>query len=270
MSVRDPQKHRAENRAATSERAPKMKPESSTGLSPSELDQLSVNTIRCLSIDSVQAANSGHPGLPLDTAPMAYVLWTLFLKHDSSNSAWFDRGRFLLSAGHGSMPLYSLLYLTGYDLSMDEIKRFRQWGSRTPGRPERGLTPGVEVTTGPLGQGFGNGAGLSMAAAHLAVRFNRPGFDVINHRTYAIVSDGDLMEGVASEVASLTGHLRLGKLLYDNNRKTLAAGGQPAEPDPVPEAVTRIPRERRAGGRSDFGRRAGPVARLAAIRRPRC
>ncbi len=192
----------------------------------SALDDLCVNTIRFLSVDAVQKAESGHPGLPLDAAPMAYVLWTRLLKHNPRNPKWFDRDRFVLSAGHGSMLLYSLLYLTGYDLPLEQIKRFRQWGSITPGHPESRLTPGVEVTTGPLGQGFANGVGMAIAEAHLAARFNRPGFEVINHYTYGLVSDGDLMEGVASEAASLAGHLKLGKLiyLYDNNHVSLAAG----------------------------------------------
>jgi transketolase len=193
-----------------------------------DIDTLCVNTIRFLSVDAVQKANSGHPGLPLGSAPMAWVLWSRFLKHNPANPGWFDRDRFVLSAGHGSMLLYSLLHLTGYDLSLDEIQNFRQFGSRTPGHPERGLTPGVETTTGPLGQGFGNAVGMALAEAHIAARFNRPGFDVVNHYTYALVSDGDLMEGVASEAASLAGHLKLGKLilLYDDNRVTLAASTQ--------------------------------------------
>ncbi len=191
----------------------------------SDLDELYINTVRFLSVDAVQKANSGHPGMPMGAAPMAYVLWTLFLKHNPSNPRWFDRDRFILSAGHGSMLLYSLLHLTGYDLPLEEIKRFRQWGSITPGHPESILTPGVEVTTGPLGQGFGNGVGMAIAEAHLAARFNRPGFNVIDHFTYGIVSDGDLMEGVASEAASLAGHLRLGKLIYfyDNNHISLSS-----------------------------------------------
>src|SRR5574340_1609327 len=164
-----------------------------------ELDELCINTIRFLTVDAVQKAGSGHPGMPMGAAPMAYVLWTLFLKHNPSNPGWFDRDRFVLSAGHGSMLLYSLLHLTGYDLPLSEIERFRQWGSRTPGHPERGLTPGVETTTGPLGQGFGNGVGMAMAEAHLAARYNRPGYEIVDHHTYAIVSDGDLMEGIASE-----------------------------------------------------------------------
>ncbi len=189
------------------------------------LDQLCVNTLRTLSIDAVQKADSGHPGLPLDAAPMAYVLWTRFLKHNPVNPQWYDRDRFVLSAGHGSMLLYSLLHLTGYPLPLEQIKQFRQWGSMTPGHPESELTPGVEVTTGPLGQGFANGVGMAIAEAYLAARFNRPSFKLINHFTYAIVSDGDLMEGVAAEAASLAGHLKLGKLiyLYDNNHITLSA-----------------------------------------------
>jgi transketolase len=190
-----------------------------------DLDNLSINTIRFLSIDAVQKANSGHPGLPMGAAAFAYVLWTRFLKHNPTNPQWFDRDRFVLSAGHGSMLLYSLLYLTGYDLSLDQIKQFRQWGSKAPGHPERGLTPGVEVTTGPLGQGFGNGVGMAMAEAFLSARYNRAGHKIIDHYTYALVSDGDLMEGVAAEAASLAGHLRLAKLiyLYDNNHVTLSA-----------------------------------------------
>jgi transketolase len=191
-----------------------------------QLDQLCINTVRFLSVDAVQKAKSGHPGMPLGAAPMAYVLWTRLLKHNPRNPGWFDRDRFVLSAGHGSMLLYSLLYLTGYDLSLDDIKQFRQFGSKAPGHPERGHTAGVETTTGPLGQGFANAVGMAIAEAQLAARYNRPGFEVIDHATYAIVSDGDLMEGVASEAASLAGHLRLGKLtcLYDDNYVTLAAG----------------------------------------------
>jgi len=188
------------------------------------LDTLCINTIRMLSVDAVQKANSGHPGAPMGLAPAAYTLWTRFLKHNPRNPDWWDRDRFVLSAGHGSMLLYSMLFLTGYDLPLEQIKQFRQWGSRTPGHPERELTPGVETTTGPLGQGFGNGVGMAIAEAHLAARYNRPGFEIVDHFTYAIVSDGDLMEGVAAEAASLAGHLKLGKLvyLYDNNRISLA------------------------------------------------
>ena len=198
-----------------------------TIISP-RLEQLSINTIRFLSVDAVQKANSGHPGLPLGAAPMAYILWTRFLRHNPANPKWFDRDRFVLSAGHGSMLLYSLLHLTGYDLPMDQIKQFRQWGSITPGHPERGLTPGVETTTGPLGQGFGNGVGMAIAEAYLSARYNKPGFDIINHFTYGLVSDGDLMEGVGAESASLAGHLKLGKLiyLYDDNHITLSASTQ--------------------------------------------
>ena len=184
-----------------------------------ELDQLCINTLRTLAMDAVQKANSGHPGMPMGAAPMAYVLWTRFLKHNPTNPHWPDRDRFVLSAGHGSMLLYSLLHLTGYDLPLEELQNFRQWGSRTAGHPEYGLTPGVETTTGPLGQGFANGVGMAIAERFLAEYFNRPGHTIVDHYTYAIVSDGDLMEGVASEAASLAGHLGLGKLiyLYDDN-----------------------------------------------------
>jgi transketolase len=195
--------------------------ENSTG----ELDQLCINTLRFLAVDAVQKAESGHPGLPMGAAAMAYVLWTRHLKYNPADPEWSDRDRFILSAGHGSMLLYALLHLTGFDLPLEQIERFRQWGSRTPGHPERTLTPGVEVTTGPLGQGFGNGVGMAIAQAHLAARYSRPGFEVVDHRIYGIVSDGDLMEGVASEAASLAGHLKLGRLiyLYDNNHISLAA-----------------------------------------------
>ena len=190
------------------------------------LDEICVNTLRFLSVDMVQKANSGHPGLPLGAAPMAYALWTRQLRHNPKNPLWPDRDRFVLSAGHGSALLYSLLHVTGYDLSLDDIKQFRQWGSKTPGHPERGHTAGVEITTGPLGQGFANAVGMAIAEAHLAARYNRAGHTVVDHRTWAIASDGDLMEGVASEAASLAGHLKLGKLicLYDNNSVTLSAG----------------------------------------------
>jgi transketolase len=185
-----------------------------------------INTLRFLAVDMVQKANSGHPGLPLGAAPMAYTLWTQQLKHHPSNPQWADRDRFVLSAGHGSALLYSLLHVTGYDLSLDDLKHFRQWGSKTPGHPERGHTPGVEITTGPLGQGLANAVGMAIGEAHLAACYNREGHVPINHHTWAIVSDGDLMEGLASEAASLAGHLRLGKLicLYDDNRVTLSAG----------------------------------------------
>lgn len=187
-------------------------------------DELCINTIRMLSVDMVQQANSGHPGMPMGAAAMAYVLWTRFLRHHPRHPQWPDRDRFVLSAGHGSALLYSLLYLTGYDLSIEEIKRFRQWKSKTPGHPECRETPGVECTTGPLGQGFGNGVGMAIAERFCAAHFNRPGHEIVDHYTYGIVSDGDLMEGVASEAASLAGHLKLGKLiyLYDNNHITLA------------------------------------------------
>ena len=202
-----------------------------------ELDQLSINTIRALTIDAVQKAQSGHPGLPLGAAPMAYVLWTKFMRYNPRNPKWENRDRFLLSAGHGCMLLYSLLYLTGYDLPLEEIKNFRQWGSKTPGHPENVLTPGVEITTGPLGQGFANGVGMAMGAAHLAAKFNQKDFPIIDHYVYAIVSDGDLMEGVAAEAASLAGHLKLGKLiyLYDDNRVTIEGFTDLAYSDNVPQ-----------------------------------
>ncbi|HKC64091.1 MAG TPA: transketolase, partial [Pyrinomonadaceae bacterium] len=201
------------------------------------LDQLCINTIRALSIDAVQRAESGHPGLPLGCAPLAYVLWTRFLRHNPKNPKWANRDRFLLSAGHGSMLLYSLLYLTGYGLELDELKRFRQWGSKTPGHPENVLTRGVEITTGPLGQGFANGVGMAIGAAHLAARFNKPEFPLIDHYIYAIVSDGDLMEGVASEAASLAGHLKLGKLIYfyDDNHVTIEGFTSLAFTENVPQ-----------------------------------
>ncbi len=183
------------------------------------IDHLCINTIRTLAMDGVQKARSGHPGMPMGMADVAYVLWTRFLKHNPKDPQWPGRDRFVLSAGHGSMLLYSLLYLTGYDLTLEDLMAFRQWGSRTPGHPEYGLTPGVETTTGPLGQGFANGVGMAIAERFLAATFNRPGFPIFDHYTYAIVSDGDLMEGISHEAASLAGHLGLGKLvyLYDDN-----------------------------------------------------
>src|SRR5215203_5641839 len=202
-----------------------------------ELDQLCINTIRALSIDAVQRAESGHPGLPLGAAPLAYLLWTRFMRHNPRNPKWPDLDRFVLSGGHGSMLLYSLLHLTGYDLPLEELKSFRQWGSKTPGHPENILTPGVEITTGPLGQGFANGVGMAMGAAHLAAKFNRDGFPLIDNYVYAIVSDGDLMEGVAAEAASLAGHLKLGKLiyLYDDNKVTIEGFTSLAFSEDVPK-----------------------------------
>ena len=189
------------------------------------IDDLCINTIRTLSIDAVEKAASGHPGMPMGAAAMAYVLWTRHLRYDPADPAWINRDRFVLSAGHGSMLLYSLLFLTGYGLTLDDLKQFRRWGSRTPGHPERGLTTGVEVTTGPLGQGFANAVGMAITERWLAATFNRPGQAIVDHQTYVIVSDGDLMEGIASEAASLAGDLHLGRLivLYDANRITLAA-----------------------------------------------
>lgn len=185
-----------------------------------DLELKAIKTLRYLSVDGVQTANSGHPGLPMGTAAMAYTIWTRHMNVNPTNPDWFNRDRFVLSGGHGSMLIYSLLHLTGFDLSLDELKSFRQWGSLTPGHPEYGLTPGVETTTGPLGQGFANGVGLAIAEAHMAAEFNEDGFDLVDHYVYAIVTDGDLMEGVSSEAASLAGTLKLGKLiyLYDDNR----------------------------------------------------
>ena len=191
-----------------------------TQASGAGIDELAINAVRFLAIDAVQKANSGHPGAPMGAAPMAYTLWDRFLKHNPADSSWPDRDRFVLSAGHASMLLYSLLHLTGYELSLDDIREFRQWESKTPGHPEFGLTPGAEVTTGPLGQGFAHGVGMAVAEKLLAEHYNRPGHNIIDHRVYGIVSDGDLMEGVASEAASLAGTLGLGKIIYlydDNN-----------------------------------------------------
>ncbi|MGH2583259.1 MAG: transketolase, partial [Anaerolineales bacterium] len=184
-----------------------------------ELEQRAINTLRFLSADAVQTAESGHPGLPMGAAPIGYTLWTRHLRHNPANPKWANRDRFVLSGGHGSMLLYSLLHLTGYDLPLEEIKNFRQWESKTPGHPEYWIAPGVEVSTGPLGQGFANAVGMAIAQAHLASRFNRPGHDIFDQRIYAIVTDGDLMEGVSSEAASLAGHLKLGRIifLYDDN-----------------------------------------------------
>jgi transketolase len=197
--------------------------ESKPKISRDKLEQLIINTIRTLSMDAVQKANSGHPGTPMALAPVAFAIWDKFMKFNPRNPDFPNRDRFVLSNGHASMLLYSLLHLTGYDLPLGELLRFRQWESRTPGHPEYGLTPGVETTTGPLGQGFANGVGMAIAERHLAARFNRPGHEIVDHYTYGIVSDGDLMEGVSHEAASLAGHLGLGKLiyLYDDNRITI-------------------------------------------------
>ncbi|MGE7850338.1 transketolase [Bacillus paramycoides] len=183
------------------------------------IEQLSINTIRTLSIDAIEKANSGHPGMPMGAAPMAYTLWTQFMKHNPNNPTWFNRDRFVLSAGHGSMLLYSLLHLSGYDVTMDDLKNFRQWGSKTPGHPEYGHTAGVDATTGPLGQGIATAVGMAMAERHLAAKYNRDAYNVVDHHTYAICGDGDLMEGVSAEASSLAAHLQLGRLvvLYDSN-----------------------------------------------------
>lgn len=189
------------------------------------IDTESINTLRFLSIDEVQAANSGHPGLPLGTAPLMYTIWDRFMKYNPENPNWFDRDRFVLSPGHGSALLYAMLHVAGYDLSLEDLKNFRQWGSKTPGHPEYGVTPGVDVSTGPLGHGFAMAVGLAMAEEMMAARYNKEGYKVVDHYTYGITSDGDQMEGVASEAASLAGTLGLGKLifLYDDNKITMKA-----------------------------------------------
>jgi transketolase len=196
-----------------------------TAISPAQqtLDQLCINTVRTLAMDAVQKAESGHPGTPMALAPLAYVLWTRHLRHNPADPGWPDRDRFVLSVGHASMLLYSLLYLSGYDLELEDLKQFRQWESRTPGHPEYGYTPGVETTTGPLGQGVGNAVGFAVAEAHLAAVFNREGHGILDHHTYFIAGDGDLMEGVSHEAASFAGHMRLGKLIgfYDDNKITI-------------------------------------------------
>jgi transketolase len=194
-----------------------------TLLNAKQLDKLATNTIRTLSIDAVEKAKSGHPGMPMGTAPIGHVLWSKVMNHNPTNPSWFNRDRFVLSAGHGSMLLYSLLHLCGYDLSLEDIKRFRQGGSKTPGHPEYGHTPGVDATTGPLGQGVAMGVGMAMAEAHLAYVYNQEKFPIVDHYTYVICGDGDLMEGVSAEAASLAGHLQLGKLImiYDSNNITL-------------------------------------------------
>ena len=188
-----------------------------------KVDQLAVDTIRTMSVDAIQAVNSGHPGLPIGAAPMAYVLWSKYLKVNPKQSKWVDRDRFVLSGGHGSALLYSLLHLSGYQVSIEDVKNFRQFNSKTPGHPEVGHTDGVEATTGPLGQGFANGVGMAMAEAHLAATYNRPGFPIVDHHTYVMCGDGDLMEGISYEATSLAGTLKLNKLivLYDSNDITL-------------------------------------------------
>ena len=199
------------------------------------LDTLCINTIRTLAMDAVQKADSGHPGTPMALAPVAYVLWTKFLRYNPENPQWFNRDRFILSAGHASMLQYAMLFLTGYDLSLDDLKSFRQWGSKTPGHPEYTRTPGVDTTTGPLGQGFMNAVGMAIAEAHLAAVFNRPGHDIVDHYTYAICSDGDLMEGASHEAASIAGHLKLGKIIfiYDDNHISIEGKTEIAFSDDV-------------------------------------
>ncbi|HQL49346.1 MAG TPA: transketolase, partial [Holophaga sp.] len=200
------------------------------------LDTLCIDTIRCLSMDAIQKANSGHPGTPMAQAPAAYVLWTQVLKHNPASPQWPDRDRFVLSCGHASMLIYSLLHLAGYGLELDDLKAFRQWGSRTPGHPEFGHTAGVETTTGPLGQGIGNAVGMAIAERWLAGRFNRPGHGIVDHRTFAFAGDGCLMEGISYEAASLAGHLGLEKLvvLWDNNRITIEGETDLAWSEDVP------------------------------------
>jgi transketolase len=217
-----------------------------------DVEQLAINAVRVLAMDAVQRANSGHPGTPMALAPLAHVLWTRHMRYDPRDPWWPDRDRFILSAGHASMLLYALLHLTGYDLSLDDLKNFRQWGSPTPGHPEYGHTPGVETTTGPLGQGFANGVGMALAERWLAQRFNRPGHEIVDHWTYAICSDGDLMEGISHEAASLAGHLRLGRLIYfwDDNRITI-------------EGPTELAYSEDVGGR--FGAYGWHVQRVADI-----
>lgn len=204
------------------------------------VDQLCINTIRTLAMDGVQQANSGHPGTPMALAPVAYVLWDRFLRHNPRNPQWPDRDRFVLSAGHASMLIYSMLHLSGYDLPLEELKRFRQWGSKTPGHPEYGLTPGIETTTGPLGQGVANSVGMAIAERWLATHFNRPGYEIVNHRVYAIAGDGCMMEGVSQEAASLAGHLRLSNLtwIYDNNHITIEGNTALAFSDDVAARFT--------------------------------
>jgi transketolase len=200
----------------------------SSAIKQSAADSLCVNTIRTLAMDAVQAANSGHPGAPMGLASAAFVLWTQFLKHNPKNPDWIDRDRFVLSGGHASMLLYSLLFLTGYKVGINELKNFRQWGSLTPGHPEYGHTPGVETTTGPLGQGFANAVGMAMAECHLSAVFNQGSQKIIDHYTYVMCGDGDMMEGITSEAASLAGHLGLGKLIciYDDNQISIEGGTQ--------------------------------------------
>src|SRR5437762_1860078 len=202
--------------------APQSAASSSTG-SGQSLEDLCINAIRVLAMDAVQKADSGHPGTPMALAPLAYVLWTRHLHYDPRDPEWINRDRFVLSAGHASMLLYSVLYLTGYDLTLDDLKQFRQWESKTPGHPEYGYAPGVETTTGPLGQGFGNSVGMAVGEAHLGAIFNRGADKIIDHHTYFIASDGDMMEGISNEVASFAGHLKLGKIIgfYDDNHITI-------------------------------------------------
>ena len=253
----------------------------------SELRRLSIDTVRGLSMDAVQKADSGHPGTAMALAPLAYVLFKRFLRVNPQDTAWPDRDRFVLSSGHACVLQYSLLHLTGFDLGLDDLKQFRQWGSRCPGHPERGLTPGIEVTTGPLGQGFANAVGMAIAERFLAERFNRPGAEVVDHHTYAICSDGDMMEGISQEAASIAGHFGLGKLIvcYDDNRITidgttaisfdgenhsqrLAADGWHVQQVADSEDVDALePRQSRTRARKQSGHRSSRSARTSPIRR---
>ena len=192
-------------------------------LTQNEIEQLGINTIRTLAIDAIQKANSGHPGMPMGCAPIAYLLYTKIMKHNPANPLWFNRDRFVLSAGHGSMLLYSILYLTGYAITLEDLQNFRQWGSITPGHPEYGLTPGVETTSGPLGQGLANAVGMAVAQKHMQAKFNKENFELINHKIYSIAGDGCLMEGISHEAASFAGHNKLDSLIvfYDNNGITI-------------------------------------------------
>ncbi|MGA7838019.1 MAG: transketolase, partial [Ignavibacteriaceae bacterium] len=202
-----------------------------------EFDDIAINTIRFLAVDGVQKANSGHPGMPMGCAPIAYTLYSKFMNHNPANPGWLNRDRFVLSAGHGSMLLYSILHLCGYNVSMDDLQNFRQWKSKTPGHPEFGLTPGVETTTGPLGQGISNAVGMALAEAHLAAIFNKNDIKILDHYIYGICSDGDLMEGISHETASIAGHLKLGKIIffYDNNHISIDGSTSLAFSEDIPE-----------------------------------
>ncbi len=236
---------------------------SCSALDDMPVEQLCINTIRTLAMDAVERADSGHPGTPMALAPLAYVLWTEFLRYNPHNPEWFDRDRLVLSNGHASMLLYAVLFLTGHGLTLDDLRSFRQWDSATPGHPERGRTPGVETTTGPLGQGLLNSVGMAIAEAHLAAVFNRPGYEIVDHSTYVTCSDGDLMEGASHEAASVAGHLGLGKLIwiYDDNHISIAGPTGLSLLGRRPETLRRLSLARREPRRQ--GARPG-----SAVRRP--